>query len=188
MINMEPFSLNTILMVFGGGIVGTALGGLWAIILCALLGLIGCGILLTGGSDFVLAQIAFGPIFGPHTGGFGAGLMAGCYAVWKKNHPGGSAKDILSPLLHTSGDVLVVGGLLSVAAAPAGCPALAATLVVSAAGGVVVGVGWTAGAVGVATTGGVRFEITMAIVVPTRTTSRPTTPTMIQTNWGTELC
>lgn len=113
---MEPFSLNTILMVFGGGIVGTALGGLWAIILCALLGLIGCGILLTGGSDFVLAQIAFGPIFGPHTGGFGAGLMAGCYAVWKKNHPGGSAKDILSPLLHTSGDVLVVGGLLSVAA------------------------------------------------------------------------
>ncbi len=113
---MEPYSLNTILMVFGGGIVGTALGGLWAIILCALLALVGIGVLLSGGSDFVLAQIAFGPIFGPHTGGFGAGLMAGCYAVWKKNHPGGSGKDILSPLLHTSGDVLVMGGVLSVAA------------------------------------------------------------------------
>jgi hypothetical protein len=113
---MEPYSLNTLLIVFGGGVIGTALGGLWAIVLCALFGLIGCGLLLAGGSDFVLAQIAFGPIFGPHTGGFGAGLMAGCYAVWKKNHPGGSAKDILSPLLHTSGDVLVVGGFLSVAA------------------------------------------------------------------------
>lgn len=84
---MEPYSLNTILMVFGGGIVGTALGGLWAIILCALLALVGIGVLLSGGSDFVLAQIAFGPIFGPHTGGFGAGLMAGCYAVWKKKPP-----------------------------------------------------------------------------------------------------
>jgi hypothetical protein len=113
---MEPYSLNTLLIVFGGGIIGTALGGLWAIILCALFGLIGCGILLSGGSDFVLAQIAFGPIFGPHTGGFGAALMAGCYAVMKKNHPGGSAKDILSPLLHTSGDVLLMGGALSVVA------------------------------------------------------------------------
>lgn len=113
---MEPFSLNTLLIVFGGGVIGTALGGLWAIILCALIGLIGCGVLLAGGSDFVLAQIAFGPVFGPHVGGFGAALMAGCYAVWKKNHPGGSAKDILSPLLHTSGDVLVMGGVLSVVA------------------------------------------------------------------------
>lgn len=111
---MEPYSLNTILIVFGGGIIGTALGGLWAIILCALLALAGIGVLLAGGSDFVLAQVAFGPIFGPHTGGFMAGICAGCYAVWKKNHPGGSAKDILSPLLHTSGDVLVMGGVLSV--------------------------------------------------------------------------
>jgi hypothetical protein len=39
----------------GGGIVGTALGGLWAIILCALLALVGIGVLLSGGSDFVLA-------------------------------------------------------------------------------------------------------------------------------------
>jgi hypothetical protein len=113
---MEPYSLNTLLIVFGGGVIGTALGGLWAILICALIGLIGCGVLLAGGSDFVLAQIAFGPVFGPHVGGFGAGLMAGCYAVWRKNHPGGSAKDILSPLLHTSGDVLVMGGVLSVMA------------------------------------------------------------------------
>jgi hypothetical protein len=88
----------------------------------------------------------------------------------------------LSPLSPLS----PLSGLLSLAVAPAGWPSLAATVV--AAVGAVTGVGWTAGAVGVATTGGDRFEITMAIVVPTRTTSKPTTPTMIQTNWGTELC
>jgi hypothetical protein len=113
---MEPYSLNTILIVFGGGVIGTALGGLWAIIICALIALIGCGILLCGGSDFVLAQIAFGSIFGPHVGGFAAPLVAGCYAVMRKKHPGGSAKDILTPLLHAGGDTLLVGGFAAVAA------------------------------------------------------------------------
>lgn len=112
---MEPYSLNTILMVFGGGIVGTALGGLWAVVFCALFGLIGIGVILSGGTDFVLSQIAFGPIFGPHVGGFGAGLAAATYAVWRKNHPSGAAKDILTPLLHTSWDVLLFGGVYSVA-------------------------------------------------------------------------
>lgn len=114
---MEPWSAMTLLMVFGGGIAGAAFGALWAVILCALIVFAGCLIVLSGGSDFILLQVGLGPIFGPHVGGFGAGLIAAAYAVGvKKNHPGGSAKDILSPLVDTSWDVLLVGGIASLAA------------------------------------------------------------------------
>lgn len=113
---MDPFSLNTLLMVFGGGVIGAALGGLWAIIICASFALLGIGLLMAGGTDFLLLQVAFGPIFGPHVGGFGAGLIAGSYAVWRGKHPSGAAKDILTPLLHAGGDTLLVGGVAAVAA------------------------------------------------------------------------
>jgi hypothetical protein len=105
------------MFVFGGGIAGAAFGALWAVILCALIILVGCAIVLAGGSDFVLLQIGLGPIYGPHVGGFGAGLVAAAYAAgYKKNHPSGSAKDILSPLLDTSWDVMLVGGIASLIA------------------------------------------------------------------------
>jgi len=114
---MEPWSATTLMMVFGGGIIGAAFGALWAVILCALIVFAGCLVVLAGGSDFMLLQVGLGPIFGPHVGGFGAGLYAAAYAAGvKKNHPNGAAKDILSPLLDTSWDVLLVGGLFSLVA------------------------------------------------------------------------
>lgn len=113
---MEPFSLNMLLMVFGGGVIGAALGGLWAIILCAIFALLGIVLLMAGGTDFLLLQVAFGPIFGPHVGGFGAGLVAGSYAVWRGKHPSNAAKDILTPLIHAGGDTMLVGGVGAVAA------------------------------------------------------------------------
>lgn len=113
---MDPLSLNTLLMVFGGGVIGAALGGLWAIIICAIFALLGIVLLMAGGSDFLLLGVAFGPIFGPHVGGFGAGLVAGSYAVWRGKHPSGAAKDILTPLIHAGGDTMLVGGVASVAA------------------------------------------------------------------------
>jgi hypothetical protein len=111
---VNPWSVSTLLLVFGGGVVGAAFGALWSIILCAFIVLIGCGVILAGGSDFLLLQVGLGPIFGPMTGGFTAGLAAATYAAYKKKHSGGSAKDILSPLIDTSWDVMVVGGIVAV--------------------------------------------------------------------------
>ena len=112
---MEPWSIITMLVAFGGGVFGAALGGLWSIFLCALLVLVGSVLVMAGGSDFLLFQIALGPVFGPHVGGFTAGLAAASYAAgYKKNHPNQDAKDILSPLMDTSWDVLAIGGAFSV--------------------------------------------------------------------------
>jgi hypothetical protein len=112
---METWSLSTLLICFGGGIVGAAFGGLWSIIFVGILVFAGCLIVIAGGSDFVLLQIGFGPIFGPQAGGFVSGAAAVCYSVGiKKNHPSGSAKDVLSPLVGTSWDVLAVGGIFGV--------------------------------------------------------------------------
>lgn len=113
---MDPWSVNTLLVCFGGGIVGAALGGLYAFIFCGLIVLLGCVVILTGGSDFVLLQVGLGPLFGPHVGGFASGVAAVTYAVgFRKNLQkpalGLGAKDILSPLLDTSWDVLLVGGV-----------------------------------------------------------------------------
>lgn len=111
---MEPFNPDTLLICFGGGIVGAALGGLFSFIICGLLVLAGCLVVLQGGSEFLLMQVGLGPIFGPHVGGFAAGVAAATYAAGiRKNHPGNAAKDILSALMNTSWDVLLVGGIFA---------------------------------------------------------------------------
>lgn len=111
---MGIWSINTFLIAFLGGVVGTALGTLWAVILCALLVLVGIGVVMAGGSDFILNQLALGPMFAPHLGGFAVPIIASAYAaaIWK-NHPTGNGKDIVSPLMGTSWDVLAVGGLIA---------------------------------------------------------------------------
>jgi hypothetical protein len=113
---MEAFSVNTLLFCFGGGIVGAALGGLFSFIIVGIIVLTGCLVVFSGGSDFLLLQVGLGPLFGPQAGGFVAGTVAATYAVGiRKNLSSGSAKDILSPLVGTSWDVLLVGGLAAVA-------------------------------------------------------------------------
>jgi hypothetical protein len=108
-------SVNTLLLCFGGGIVGAALGGLFSFVICGLLVLAGCFVVLNGGSEFLLLQAGLGPIFGPQAGGFAAGTAAVAYAAGvRKNLPSASGKDILSPLIGTSWDVLLVGGLTAV--------------------------------------------------------------------------
>lgn len=112
---MEQWSMNAILLAFGGGIFGASLGALWSFCLCGFLTIAGCLVVLSGGSDFLLLQVGLGPIFGPHTGGFVAGIVAATYAAGlRKNHPTGDAKDILSGLVDTSWDVPLVGGFAAV--------------------------------------------------------------------------
>ncbi|KAF1074446.1 hypothetical protein [Halodesulfovibrio sp. MK-HDV] len=112
---MEPLSLTTLLVCFGGGILGGALGGLLSFVLCGMFVFTGCLIALAGGGDFMFSVIGFGPVFGPHVGGFAAGVAAANYAQGvRKNHPTGGAKDILASLMPTSWDVLFVGGVFAV--------------------------------------------------------------------------
>ena len=112
---MGPWSVDTLLLCFGGGIVGAALGGLFSFGICGLIVLAGCFVVLNGGSEFLLMQVGLGSLFGPHTGGFAAGVAAVAYAAGvKKNLVSGSGKDILSPLIGTSWDVLLVGGVFAV--------------------------------------------------------------------------
>ena len=111
---MEPWSINTLLICFAGGIFGASLGGLWAFVLCGFLVLSGCMLVLAGGTDFVLLQVGLGPVFGPQIG-FCGGIVAASYAAGvRKNLPSGTGKDILSPLIGTSWDVLLVGGVVAV--------------------------------------------------------------------------
>jgi len=110
---MDTWSLQTFVMVFCGSVIGTALGTLWAVIVCALLVIVGIGVVMAGGSDFILNQIALGPFFGPHLGSFLVPIIASAYSAGvRKNHPTGNGKDIVSPLIGTSWDVLAVGGLI----------------------------------------------------------------------------
>ncbi len=112
---MEPLTVATLVACFGGGVVGAALGGLFAFSLCGLIVLCGALVALTGGDTFLLLQVGVGPLFGPHAGGFTAGVVASTYAAAiRKNHPTGNAKDILPPLIGTSWDVLAIGGITAV--------------------------------------------------------------------------
>jgi len=111
-VNLDPWSWETLLLCFASGIIGASIGALFSFIMVGALGFAGCLLVLLGGNDFLLTQVAFGPLFSPWTGGFNAGVFAGTYAAAvRKNHPGGSAKDITTPLINTSGDVLLMGGL-----------------------------------------------------------------------------
>lgn len=105
----------TIIYAFCGGVFGASIGALWAFILCTLIAVMGALVVLAGGSDFILMQVALGPIFGPAAGGFLSGVVAATYAHGvRKNHPTNNAKDIVTPLMGTSWDVLFVGGISAV--------------------------------------------------------------------------
>lgn len=105
----------TIIYAFCGGVFGASIGALWAFILCTIIAVMGSLVILAGGSDFVLMQVALGPIFGPAAGGFLSGVVAATYSHGVRgNHPTNSGKDIVTPLMGTSWDVLFVGGLTAV--------------------------------------------------------------------------
>lgn len=114
---MPPFEPSTLVVCFAGGVVGAALGGLFSFILCGVIVLAGCLVVWSGGDTYLLLQVGVGPLFGPHCGGFTAGVVAATYAAGvRKNHPTANAKDIASPLMGASWDVLAIGGAAAVSA------------------------------------------------------------------------
>ncbi|GAA0475304.1 hypothetical protein [Alkalibacterium indicireducens] len=68
-----------LLASFGGGVFGALIGGLAAFIFTGIAALIGIAIVLSGGGDAFLSEVAFGPLFGPHIA-FAGGVAATAYA------------------------------------------------------------------------------------------------------------
>ena len=102
----------TILIAFAGGIFGAAVGALQAFVILGFLILVGVAAQATGAD---LMSIPLGAAFGPHVGGFAAGVAAAAYAGKKGKIETG--RDIVSALMGTnSPDVLLVGGIFSVGA------------------------------------------------------------------------
>jgi hypothetical protein len=106
---MTEFGLLSVLVAFGGGMFGAALGGLNAFILCGLAAVIGSAIALLGGGQAFNLAVTWGPFLGPHVA-FAGGVAATAFAARKGLSACG--RDTASALfgLHST-SILVVGGI-----------------------------------------------------------------------------
>lgn len=103
-------SFIAVLVAFGGGIFGAAVGALGAFVILGFLILIGVAAQSTGAD---LMSIPLGHAFGPHVGGFASGVAAAAYAAKKGKIETG--RDIVSALMGVNRpDVLLVGGIFGV--------------------------------------------------------------------------
>lgn len=103
-------SLLGLLVAFGGGIFGAAIGALPAFTFVGILTMLGVGIQLAvapEATDFF--GIPFGA-FGPHVGGFASGVAAAAYAACKGKLDSGR-NIVTAGMGLNSPDVLLVGGI-----------------------------------------------------------------------------
>lgn len=104
------FSLEMLILSFGGGVFGAAIGGLPSFVLCGVCATIGLAVFWATGEDTFLNLTAWGPLLGPHIA-FAGGVAAAAYAA-KAGKLKSGGKDIVSSLMGlNSPDVLVVGGI-----------------------------------------------------------------------------
>lgn len=104
--------ISNLLIAFGCGIFGAALGALAAFEFVGLLVIALVIIQVSTGAPSDFINFPFG-YFGPHAGGFGAGVAATAYAARKGKI--GSGRDITTGLCGLdSPDVLLVGGVFGV--------------------------------------------------------------------------
>jgi hypothetical protein len=105
-------NLSDILMAFGGGVFGAALGALPAFVVLGFLIVVGVAVQAAGGGPEFL-NIFWGPAFGPHTGGFAAGIAATAYAA--RRGALDSGRNVLAALAGLNRpDVLLVGGAFGI--------------------------------------------------------------------------
>ena len=106
MTDLDPLLL---VVAFGGGVFGAAVGTLPSFIFCGFMVLAGVAAQAAGGGSGLLEHVAFGPFLGPHIA-FGGGVAATAYAARRSLLPSGRDVSIsLTGLERT--DVLLVGGL-----------------------------------------------------------------------------
>jgi hypothetical protein len=96
---------QTALGALAGGLFGAAIGGLPAFIFTGFLALVGVALALAGAEYNFLANVTFGPTFGPHVT-FCGGAAAAAYAARKGKLENG--RDIATPLAGTA-DMAILG-------------------------------------------------------------------------------
>lgn len=103
------FDFTYLILAFGGGVWGAAIGGLPAFVLCGITAVVGLAIYLVNGDPTFVNTIAWGPFFGPHIA-FVGGVAAAAYAAKVGKMENG--KDIITSLMGLNApDVLLVGGV-----------------------------------------------------------------------------
>lgn len=102
------FNIINFIIAFGGGIFGASLGAVPAFAFVGVLVLVGVAIQAGGGGGDFIGNVAFG-YFGPHVGGFAAGVAAAGYAASKGKLDSG--KNVGAGLMLNRPDVLLVGGV-----------------------------------------------------------------------------
>lgn len=103
------FDIEMLVLSFGGGMLGAAIGGLPAFVICGVCAVIGLAIYQATGDNTFLNATAWGPLFGPHIA-FAGGVAAAAYAA--KTGKMKNGKDIVSSLMGLNApDVLLVGGV-----------------------------------------------------------------------------
>lgn len=106
------FGITMLLAAFAGGLFGAAIGGLPAFVFTGFAVLIGVAAAASGSDFDFIANVAFGPIFGPHIA-FAGGAAAAAFAARRGQLADG--KDIAAPLTGLSDPIaLIVGGLFGV--------------------------------------------------------------------------
>lgn len=105
-------NIHDLLIVFGAGIFGAAIGALAAFEFVGLLVIALVAIQIATGTPSSFIELPFG-MFGPHVGGFASGVAATAYAAKKGKLANG--RDIVAGLSGlASPDVLLVGGVFGV--------------------------------------------------------------------------
>lgn len=102
----------TVITAFASGVLGTSLGAVAAVIMTAVVALVGIGANIAGADFNLVSGVAFGMFLGPQVS-FGPACCAAAYA--KKKGYLADSHDVFTPLITTHrADVLIVGGLFAV--------------------------------------------------------------------------
>lgn len=106
---MFESDLTSLLVSFCGGILGAALGGLNAFILCGLAAIVGITLTMVTGDSTFNQMVTWGPLLGPHVA-FASGVAAAAYAA--KIGKLCSGRNVLISLFgFDSPYILIVGGV-----------------------------------------------------------------------------